>query len=496
VTTPGLDRTSATDNTTGDLDLHEFRRLGHQVVDWIADYLANPQDYDVLPAVRPGEVRAALPQSPPQRAENPDTILEDFKRTIVPAMTHWNNPGFMAYFSSSGSTPGILGEMLTAALNVNAMLWRTSPAATELEEVTLEWLKQMLGLPEDFDGSLVDGASMANFLAVAAAREALDLGIREQGMSGRTGLPRLVMYTSAQAHSSMEKGGLTAGIGRENVRLIETDAEFRMDPAALAEAVQQDVAAGLMPFFVGATVGTTSSSSVDPLLPIAEVCENHNLWLHVDGAYGATAALLPEKSSILDGIDRADSFVVNPHKWMFTPIDCSAFFVRRPDILKRAFSLVPEYLRTVEAEGGSGVRDYMDYGVQLGRRFRALKLWMVIRSFGVEGLQARVREHIRLAGKLAGWIDTDEDFERLAPVPLSVVCFRCHPPSVEEEAALAELNSRLMDAVNASGKVFISHTSLNGKYSLRIQISQLRTTEGHVRRAWEIISAEARALCQ
>ncbi|HEX5939758.1 MAG TPA: pyridoxal-dependent decarboxylase, partial [Dehalococcoidia bacterium] len=285
-------------------------------------------------------------------------------------------------------------------------------------------------------------------------------------------------------HSSMEKAGLTAGVGQDNVRHVRTDEEFRMDPAVLADAVQADLAAGRLPFFVGATVGTTSSSSIDPLKAIAEITSRHSLWLHVDGAYGGTAALLPEKHWILDGIERADSFVVNPHKWMFTPIDCSAFFTLHPRALKGAFSLVPEYLRTTEGE--SGVRDYMDYGVQLGRRFRALKLWFVIRAFGVEGLRERVREHIRLANELAAWVDDASDFERLAPVPLSVVCFRYNPGGFNEPQ-LAEINARLMNGVNGSGEVFISHTALDGKYTLRIQISQLRANEEHVRRAWELL---------
>lgn len=475
----------------GDLDPELMRRYGHDVVDWIADYLADPEVFDVFPRTKPGDVRAELPASPPEHGEDMDSILDDFKQLIAPNMTHWNHPGFMAYFSSSGSGPGIIAEMLTAALNVNAMLWRTSPAATELEQVTLEWLKQMLGLPGSFDGSLVDGASMANFLAIAAAREWAGIGIREQGMSGRADLARLTLYTSVQAHSSMEKGAITAGLGRESVRAIATDDAFRMDPGALDAAVLADIKAGHRPLFVGATVGTTSTGSIDPVSAIAEIAARHSLWLHVDGAYGGTAALLPEQRHILDGLEGAKSFVMNPHKWMFVPIDCSAFYTSEPAVLKRAFSLIPEYLRTTE--GDAGVRDYMDYGVQLGRRFRALKLWFVIRAFGVEGLRARVREHLRLAELFAARVEETDGFDLTAPVSLSVVCFRFNPGRLEE-AQLAQLNQRLMDHVNASGEVFISHTSLNGRYTLRVQFSQLRQQERHVERAWELISEAAKAL--
>ena len=482
------DQTTLATPALGDLDLELLRQHGHEVVDWIVEYLGNPEAWDVLPKTRPGDVKGALPATAPEEPQELGVILDDFRQLIAPNMTHWNNPGFMAYFSSSGSTPGILAEMLTASLNVNAMLWRTSPAATELEEVTLEWLKEMLGLPAAFDGSLVDGASMANFLALAAAREWIGMGVREQGMAGRDDLAAPVMYTSAQAHSSMEKAALTAGLGQDNVRLIATDSEFRMKPSALEEAIAADVRVGRRPLFVGATVGTTSSSSIDPLKEIAAIARGHGVWLHVDGAYGGTAALLPEKRWVLDGIEDADSFVVNPHKWMFTPIDCSALYTRHPEALRGAFSLVPEYLRTSESE--SGVRDYMDYGVQLGRRFRALKLWFVIRAFGVEGLRERVREHMRLASELAAWIDESGRFERLAPVPLSVVCFRYNPGDCEE-ARLERLNAQLMEGVNSSGRIFISHTKLDGKYALRIQISQLRTSERHVELAWRLLNAEA-----
>jgi aromatic-L-amino-acid decarboxylase len=435
--------------------------------------------------VRPGEVAAALPADHPEQPEAMQRILDDFERVIVPGITHWNHPSFFAYFSISSSAPGILGELLAAALNVNGMLWKTSPAATELEEVTLDWLRQMLGLPAVFRGIIMDTASMASMTAIAAAREALDLDIRQRGMAGRPELPRLRLYTSEQAHSSIEKGAVTLGLGREGVRTIGTDAQFRMDVGALERAIASDVAAGWRPFLVAATVGTTSTTSVDPVAQIAAVCRAHGLWLHVDGAYGGIAAVVPELQHVLEGCEHADSIVVNPHKWLFTPIDCSAFYVRDPVLLKRAFSLVPEYLTTEQ----DGVTDYMDWGVQLGRRFRALKLWMVIRYFGHEGLAAHIRRHVALGQQFAAWVDAAPDFERLAPTPFSTVCFRAHPRGLNDEAELERLNARLLDAVNASGEIYLSHTRLRGAYTLRLAVGNIRTEERHVARAWELLRA-------
>ncbi len=476
----------------GDMTPEAFRRYGHQVVDWIANYLSDVGQYPVLAPVAPGEVRRQLPATPPARPESLEQALADFERVILPGVTHWNHPGFFAYFAITGSAPGILGEMLSAALNVNGMLWRTSPALTELEEVVLDWLRQMLGLPEGLMGIIMDTASVSSLCAIAAAREAVPgLRVREEGLAGRADVPRLRLYCSEQAHSSIEKDAITLGLGRAGVRKIPTDAEFRLDTEALAAAIAEDRRAGWQPFCVVATVGTTSTTSIDPVPAIASICRREGLWLHVDGAYGGMAAIIPERRDVLAGCDRADSIVVNPHKWLFTPIDCSAFYCRRPEVLKRAFSLVPEYLRTAEGEAES-VRDLMDYGVQLGRRFRALKLWFVIRAFGQEGLAARLREHIRLGQQFAAWIDASPDFERLAPVPFSTVCFRAHPrdlggTSEEVEAHLNRLNEALLEAVNATGEVFLSHTKLNGRYTLRLAVGNLRTTEAHVARAWEIL---------
>jgi aromatic-L-amino-acid/L-tryptophan decarboxylase len=473
----------------GDLDPETFRRYGHDVVDWIAGFLEAPERYPVLARVKPGDVRNALPSTAPDGPEPLDRVLADFERIIVPGITHWNHPGFFAYFAISGSAPGILGELLAAALNVNAMLWRTSPAATELEEVVLGWLRKLLGLPAGFDGVIYDTASIATLCALAAAREAAGLDVRERGMSGRSDLPRLRVYTSEQAHSSVEKGAIVLGFGREGVRKIPTDAEFRMDPRALVRAIAEDRAAGWRPIAVCATVGTTGTTSVDPVPAVADIAAREALWLHVDAAYGGVAAILPERREVLAGCDRADSIVVNPHKWLFTPIDCSAFFCRQPEVLKRAFTLIPSFLQTPE---GSAVENYMDWGPQLGRRFRALKLWMVLRAFGRSGIEARLREHMRLARLFAEWVDGDPDWQRIAPVPFSTVVFRVRPRDwAPDDSRLAGLNERLLEAVNASGEAFLSHVVLGGQYALRLAIGNIRTEERHVQRAWEILRAEA-----
>lgn len=483
----------------GDMTAEDFRRYGHRLIEWIADYLEEIERYPVLARVRPGEIRSRLPRRPPLTPEPMDAILEDFETVILPGITHWNHPGFLAYFAITGSEPGILGELLSAALNVNAMLWKTSPAATELEEVVLDWLRQMVGLPEEFEGVIYDTASISTLCALAAAREALDdLQIRQRGLGGRSDVPRLRLYTSELAHSSVEKDAIVLGIGQEGVRKIGTDDAFRLDVAELQRAIVEDRRAGWRPFCVVATVGTTSVTSIDPVAAIADICAQHNLWLHVDAAYAGSAAVVPELRHLLDGCDRADSLVLNPHKWLFTPIDLSAFYSRRMDVVKRAFSLVPEYLRTSEDEA---VRNFMDYGPQLGRRFRALKLWMVIRAFGQEGLAERIRYHIRLAQEFARWVDADPDFERVAPVPLSTVCFRARPRrfaqrSTDETATayLDQLNSALLDAVNATGECFLSHTRLGGRFVLRLAIGNIRTTDRHVARAWELLRLHAERL--
>ncbi len=474
---------------SGDMPPEEFRRFGHQAVDWVADYLAEVGRYPVLARIEPGAIRSGLPAAPPRAPESMEAILADFRSTVLPGITHWNHPAFFAYFAITGSGPGILGELLASALNVNGMLWKTSPAATELEESVLDWLRQMVGLPAGLFGIIMDTASVASLCALAAAREAADPRLREEGMVGG---PRLRVYTSEQAHSSIEKAALVLGVGRQGVRKVPVDGEFRMDAAALGAAIAEDRRAGWRPFCVVATVGTTSTTSVDPVPAIADICEREGLWLHVDGAYAGMAAVVPEFRWVLEGCGRADSVVINPHKWLFTPIDCSAFYCRHADVLRRAFSVVPEYLRTAESEQ-SAVHDFMDYGIQLGRRFRALKLWMVVRYFGWDGLVARIRSHIALGQQFKAWVDAHPDFERLAPAPLSVVCFRAHPsgrPALGDEY-LDHLNAALLDAVNATGRAYLSHTKLRGQYALRLAVGNLRTTEAHVQEAWAVLQRHA-----
>ncbi len=465
----------------GEMDPEAFRRWGYRAVDWIVEYLTHPDRYPVLARTEPGAIRSALPAAPPSTPEPMEAIWADFEETVVPGLTHWNHPRFFAYFPAGTSGPGILGELLTAALNVNAMLWATSPAATELEEVVTDWLRRLLGLPEAFRGALFDGASAATLVALAAARERLGLGVREKGLAGRD-LPRLRLYASEEAHSSVEKAAIVLGIGREGVRKIPTDEAFRMDPAALEAAVAEDRRRGWLPFAVVATVGTTSSTSIDPVPALAAICRREGLWLHVDGAYGGMAALVPEHRHVLEGCEAADSIVVNPHKWLFTPLDCSAFYVRDVAVLKRAFRLVPEYLRTDR----EATNDYMDWGIQLGRRFRALKLWFVLRYFGAEGLAARIRRHIEMAQTFARWVDEDPEFERTAPTPLSTVCFRARPAGWAEPE-LERLNEAILAEVNASGIAFLSHTRLRGRYTLRLAVGNLRTREEDLERAWTAI---------
>jgi len=481
---------------TGDMSADEFRRFGHEIVDWIANYFEHIEELPVLAQIEPGDLKAQLPPSAPENGESMEAILADVDRLIVPALTHWSHPSFFAYFATSTSAPGIFGELLSAAFDVKSMLWRTSPASTELEEVTLDWLRQMLGLDTGMSGFIYDTASVSSMHAIAAAREGVEMRIREEGMSGRKDLPLLRVYASEQAHSSIDKGIITLGLGQRALRKIPTDSEFRMDPNALAAAIDEDKRNGFLPFCVVATVGTTSTSSIDPVPAIVPICEKHALWLHVDAAYGGSAAIVPEMQHILAGCDRADSLVLNPHKWLFTPFDLSVLYCRHLDLLRRAFSLVPEYLRTPEQEK---VRSGSDYGVQLGRRFRALKLWMIIRYFGHDGLAARIREHCRLAKLFASWIEESPDWELMAPLPFALVCFRACPligGETEETRArrLDVLNEAIMHGVNATGKAFLSHTKLNDNFTLRLSIGNIRTTERHVRQVWELLKEQLKLL--
>jgi len=467
----------------------DFRKHGHALVEWIADYLEHSERYPVLAQVQPGDITRALPDHAPEDPEPFDAIMADFSRILLPGITHWNSPNFFAYFAITGSAPGVLADFLSAALNQQAMLWRTSPAATELEAVTLGWLRRLIGLPESFEGVIYDTASIATMHALVAAREAAIAGVRARGLAGRSDVPRVAIYCSDQTHSSIDKAVIAIGLGHESLRKIATDENFRMRVDALGDTIARDRADGVLPIAVVPTVGTTSTTSIDPVPEVAEICQREALWMHVDAAYGGVAAMLPSHAHILAGAARADSIVVNPHKWLFTPFDLTAFYSRRMDVIRQAFALTPEYLRTSES---SEVKNLMDTGVQLGRRFRALKLWMILRSFGAREIRAHLARHIQLAQQLASWVDAHPDFERLAPVPFSVVCFRWNPHGRSlSEADLDARNESLVERINRSGEIFFSHTRLKGRLALRIAVGHVRTDESHLRHAWELLKREA-----
>ena len=474
---------------TGDLDPAAFREAAARAVDIVARYLEDPAAWPVLSPHAPGHLRSVLPTEAPETGEPVGRLLDDFERLVVPHTTHWNHPGFMAYFGTTGSGPGVIAELLIAALNVNAMVWKSGPAQTELEEVALAWLRRLIGLADDaWDGSITDTASTSTMHALAAAREAVaGLDARVYGLAGRADVQRLRVYCSEEAHSSVDKAAITLGIGLENVVRIATDADFALDPVALAAAIAADRAAGYQPVAVVATVGTTSVTAIDPVPAIAAICEREGVWLHVDAAYAGVAAALPELRDILAGCERADSIVVNPHKWLFVPLDCSVLYTRRPDMLRRAFSLVPAYLET---PGTGEARNLMDYGLALGRRFRALKLWFVLRWFGAEGVRDAIGEHLRIAARLAEWVDAEPDCERLAPVRFSVVVFRFTRPGLDDDEVDA-LNAGIIERVNRSGDVFLAQTRVRGRLAVRVAIGNLRTTEDVVRRAWELLRAAA-----
>jgi len=460
----------------------EFRARGREVIDWIADYMEHVEEYPVMSTVKPGDITAKLPDHPPRRGEPFDAVLADLDEVVLPGITHWQSPNFFGYFPANASGPAILGDLVSSGLGVQGMLWATSPAATEVETRMMDWLVEMLGLPERFSSSgagggvIQDSASSATLAALLAARERATAGnSNRQGVDGR-----IVVYTSTQAHSSVEKAVRIAGIGSDRLRPIDVDDTFAMRPEALEAAIEADLDAGLVPAFVSATVGTTSSTAIDPLPAIGKVCARHGVWLHVDAALAGTAALLPEMRWIHEGLEAADSYVFNPHKWMLTNFDCSAFFVADRAALIGALSILPEYLRNKASESGE-VFDYRDWHVPLGRRFRALKLWFVIRHYGVEGLQAVVREHLRLAKEFASWVEESPDFVLAAPVPVNLVCFR--------HVGGDEVNEAIMHRLNDSGKLFLTHTKLGGRFTLRMSIGQTTTEERHVRKAWEEIKA-------
>ena len=466
------------------MDTASFRAAAHVVADMIADYVAQVEEHAVFPGIEPGTLRRRFPADVPMGPESIDAILADYDRLVVPNATHWQHPGFMAYFATTASGPGILGEMLTAALGQNPMLWRTSPIGTELEEVVVGWLRQGLGLPDAFDGLLTDTASTSSLIALAAAREAAGLDVAAKGLAGRPDLPTLRVYASREAHSSIEKACMTLGIGRENLVRIPVDDAFAMRTDALQGAVSADRDAGRLPIAVVATIGTTSSTAIDPVASIADIAQRERLWLHVDSAYAGAVALIPERRAAFTGWQRADSIVMNPHKWLFTPLDASLLLTPRMTDLRAAFSLVPEYLRTLDRE--TPVRDYNEYQPQLGRRFRALKLWIQLRWFGLSGLRRRIERHIDMAQVFAGWIDAAPDWERLAPVPFSTVCFRWDPGGIGN-AELDARNAAIMDAVNRTGEVFLSHTRLGDRFTIRLSVGNLRTEPRHVERAWTLL---------
>jgi aromatic-L-amino-acid/L-tryptophan decarboxylase len=471
------------DSALGDMSFEEFKKSSNEVSEWINNYLNNIEKYPVLSPVKPGDIINSLPADPPAEGTSVESILNDLNDKIIPGITHWNHPAFMAYFNSTSSSPGMLAEFIIAALNINGMLWRTSPAATELEIVVLRWLRKMTGLDDSFEGIIYDTASVSSMHAIAAARERTGYNIRLKGMSGRKDLPLLRLYCSEFAHSSIEKGAITLGIGIDGVRKIGVDKEFRMDTALLRKAIKEDKKIGYLPFCAVATIGTTSVTSIDPVSDIAEICKENNMWLHVDAAYAGNAAVLPELKWIMDGTEKADSIVINPHKWMFTPIDFSAFFIKDKDILRESFSLIPEYLRTED----NSAENFMDYGIQLGRRFRSLKLWFIIRYFGVEGIISRIRENIRLAKEFEKWIDSSSEFVKMAPVYFGTVCFRAVKEGLNIDD-LNRMNEKLMHEINATGKIFISHTKLDDYFILRVVTSGLRTEEKHTALAEDILT--------
>jgi aromatic-L-amino-acid/L-tryptophan decarboxylase len=467
----------------GDIPPDVFRKHLHEVADWIADYRENIAKQRISPAAKPGAIIAALPSAPPEQGESLEQIFADIERLIMPGVMHWAHPQFMGYFGATTTAPGILAEMITAALNINAMTWRTSPVATELETVVLDWLRQWLGLPDDFSGVVYDTASISTMHALAAAREEASTSVRTLGLSGRAELPIFRIYVSDQAHSSIEKGAIALGLGEHNVRKIATDNEFRMNITALREAIAADLRKEFKPLAVVATVGTTSTASVDPVREIAAICGEHQMWLHVDAAYGGGLALLPECRWVADAFDLADSIVINPHKMLFVPFDFSALYVREIERLRRVFALVPEYLR---GDAAGAEINYMDYGVQLGRRFRALKAWMVWRTFGREGLAARIRDHLRLAQLFAQWVKEDTRFELSAPTVMGVVCFRLKCANDSESD---RRNAQIVESINAGGETYLMQTKLRGRTVMRIGLGNLLTTEEHLRRVWEIIRA-------
>jgi aromatic-L-amino-acid/L-tryptophan decarboxylase len=471
----------------GDLPPEELRAALHRMADWVADYREHIETRAIVPDVRPGDIASRTTARLPDDGESIDRILDDLDTTVLPGVVHWGHPAFLGYFGSTSNGPALLGEIAAAALNVSAMTWKTSPAATELETVVLAWIRELIGLPAEFTGIVYDTASVATLHALAAAREGVGADVRARGLVGRDDMPAMRVYASDQAHSSVAKAMVVLGLGEDNLVRVASDETYRMRVDALREAIEVDVRRDCRPLAVVATVGTTSSASVDPVSEIAAVCGENGAWLHVDAAYGGAYAALPEGRIAMAGTELADSIVINPHKWLFVPLDFSALYVRAPDRLRAVFSLVPEYLRGDSAVRHGAAIDYMDYGIQLGRRFRALKAWMAFRAFGRSGLVSRIREHCRLAAMLADLVRGESGFELAAPQSMGVVCFRF---TDLDDAA----NEAVVERVNASGEAYVTHTRLGGRTCIRVGIGNVLTTEEHVRRAWALILRSARGL--
>ncbi|MBA7572329.1 Tryptophan decarboxylase [subsurface metagenome] len=471
------------------MQTNEFRAYAHQFVDWMADYIENIEQYPVKSQVNPRQIFNQLPDNPPETGESMADIMDDFRQVILPGITHWQSPNFFAYFPANSSYPSVLAEMLTATLGTQCMIWETSPAAAELEEKMMNWLIKMLGLPDHLEGVIQDAASTATLAAILTARE--KYSNYKINQSGFTGNSRLKVYCSSETHSSIEKAVKIAGFGRENLVKIEVDSEFKMQADQLAEKIKKDIDEGNKPVCVVATMGTTSTTAIDPLREIGEVCKKYNVWLHVDAAYAGTALILPEYRWMLEGIENVDSFVFNPHKWMFTNFDCSAYFVKDKEALIKTLEILPEYLKT---RSRVGVNDYRDWGIPLGRRFRALKLWFVIRSFGISGLQEKIRCHVSLAQKLHKIIENDTSFEIMAPVPLNTVCFRYRPQQIKNREEINRLNEILLTQINKTGKLYLTHTKLHGNYVIRMVTAQTNVQEDHIVKAWDIIKETANGL--
>ncbi len=471
------------------MDLEEFRNNAHKAIDWVVDYLGNVESYPVLSRVSPGEIRSQLPAHPPVTGESFDSILKDIDEIIMPGITHWQSPDFFAYFPCNSSPPGILADILASGLNVQGMLWATSPACTELETHMMDWLVEMIGLPDKFTshgsggGVIQHSGSDANLCALLAAREKKTTG--QSNQNGCTG--KLVAYTSAHAHSSIEKACMIAGIGRDNLRLIEVDDQFAMCPEVLDLQIRQDLDQGLFPFFICACIGTTSSLAIDPIEEIGKIAAKYGVWLHIDAAMAGTAAICPEFRFINAGVECSDSYTFNPHKWMFTNFDCTAFFVADRAALINALSILPEYLRNEATESGA-VFDYRDWHIPMGRRFRALKLWFVIRQFGIEELQQRIRQHIALAQEFKNWVSESSEFELAVNAPLNLICFRHRDGD--------EITEQIMQRVNNSGEMYITHTRLQDRFILRMSIGQSRTERRHVKNAWQLLLKASKELAE